>query len=246
MNGAIIHLIAFFVELGRKLLFKASDKLSERDDGIGRAAEVVRDITEDKGANETVEDLQTQVLNQDYYRSMRTDFPDRNEEIEGIIKEKDPGFSAEVLCAFAKEVFDKFELALGRNDIAIVGDCITDELRDVTAKKMRNDYISGKHHLRMVEADKAHLTSYENAGGIERLAVYITVRRIPWQNLDRQDKVISEGIISGPASKPKEKIAPNVDARYRLRFERTANGEWKLYNHEQIRYNSVDEGIKIT
>jgi len=242
MSSAFIHFIAFFIEIARKLLFKASDKLSERDDGIGRAAEVVRDITEDKGANETVVDLQTEVLNQDYYRSMRTDFPDRTAEIEGIIKEKDPGFSAEVLCAFAKEAFDKFELALGRNDIAIAGDYITDELRGTTAQKMRSDYISGKHHLRLVEADTAHLTSYETADGVEKLAVYLTVKKINWQNLDRHDKVMVEGVLS----KNREKINANTDSRYRLRFLRAANGEWKMFKYEPIRYNSVDEGIKLT
>lgn len=180
------------------------------------------------------------VINQEYYKSMRTEFPNRNGEIENIIRESEPGFSAEVFVAYAKEVFNKLESALSGNDMTPVRDYMGEELFGALSKKARADLINGNRHLRLVEADTAYLTSYERSGEAERLAVYLTVKKIDWKNLDKRDKIEIEGVLS------KEKVGADTDTRYRLKFERgVSGGEWKLCRREAVRYNTFDEGVKV-
>jgi len=180
-------------------------------------------------------DRDMEILNENYYKTLQTQFPDRTAEIEGIINGHDPDFSSGEFLPYAREVFNGIETALSENNMESVKHYFKEELFNVMSRKRRADFIEGKQYMKYLEADKLYITSYKMNGesGEETAAVYLTVKRIEWQKLGQAEKMSGKD------------VEAKTDSRYRLKFTRTGGGNWLLSAHEPIKYHTADEGVVI-
>jgi len=184
---------------------------------------------------ESEQDRDLEILNSDYYKSMQTQFPDRTAEIEELIRQNGGNFSGEGFIEFAKNVFNDTEAALSENNMEAVRHFFTGELYGVMSKKCRVDFVNNTLHLKYLEADKAHITSYLRNSDYETVGVFLTVKRVEWQRLGRREKM------AGKETEAK------VDSRYRLKFTRKSGEDaWRLFSYELIKYHTVDEAIVIS
>jgi len=180
-------------------------------------------------------DKDLEVLNYGYFKSMQPQYPDRTDEITGLIKERDPEFSPEEFLEYAKKIFNEVGLAMSGKELSAIKSFTDDALYEKMSSEHRYDLIKEKYRLNFVEADKAFITSYERTAEYEQAAVFMTVRRIKWKDLGRREKLA--------VTEKTDDV--NIDIRYRLKFRRTSPYEsWTLQAHEIMRYSSVDEGIK--
>jgi len=198
----------------------------------GAIGNVVVAGREDFGESPSETDGDLTLLN---YKGLQNEFPDRTAEIENIIKRRDPGFSSEEFLGYAKELFNAVEAAMANNDLKPLAGCFREELHTAMSKKLRMDFINGKRHYKNVEADTVYLTSYADNAESECAAVYITVKRIPWNELSARDKTIGK------------EADKRLDERYRIKLSRgLTGGGWVLCQRELIKYNTVDEGVCVS
>ena len=87
--------------------------------------------------------------------------PNRTEQIEGIIKQKDPNFSASDLITFTKQVYIDIENARCKRDMTPVRPVMHENLYNTTCKQVQAKIEQGViYHYESIAIDTAYLTSY--------------------------------------------------------------------------------------
>lgn len=87
--------------------------------------------------------------------------PNRTEQIEGIIKQKDPNFSASDLITFTKQVYIDIENAWCKRDMTPVRPVMHENLYNTTCKQVQAKIEQGVvYHYESIAIDTAYLTSY--------------------------------------------------------------------------------------
>ena len=117
--------------------------------------------------------------------------PNRTEQIEGIIKQKDPNFSASDLITFTKQVYIDIENAWCKRDMTPVRPVMHENLYNTTCKQVQAKIDQGVvYHYESIAIDTAYLTSYERDSQFEYVTAYLTSRMIDYQVDEKTGKII--------------------------------------------------------
>lgn len=117
--------------------------------------------------------------------------PNRTEQIEGIIKQKDPNFSASDLITFTKQVYIDIENAWCKRDMTPVRPVMHENLYNTTCKQVQAKIEQGVvYHYESIAIDTAYLTSYERDSQFEYVTAYLTSRMIDYQVDEKTGKII--------------------------------------------------------
>lgn len=101
--------------------------------------------------------------------------PNRTEQIEGIIKQKDPNFSASDLISFTKQVYIDIENAWCKRDMTPVRPVMHENLYNTTCKQVQAKIEQGVvYHYESIAIDTAYLTSYERDSQFEYVTAYLS------------------------------------------------------------------------
>lgn len=116
--------------------------------------------------------------------------PNRTEQIEGIIKQKDPNFSASDLISFTKQVYIDIENAWCKRDMTPVRPVMHENLYNTTCKQVQAKIEQGVvYHYESIAIDTAYLTSYERDSQFEYVTAlpHLKNDRLSGGRKDRQD-----------------------------------------------------------
>ena len=109
-------------------------------------------------------------------------YPNRTEQIEGIIKQGDPNFSASDFITFTKQVYIDIENAWCKRDLTPVRPVMHENLYNTTNKQVQAKIDQGiVYHYESIAIDTAYLTSYERDSQFEYVTAYLTSRMIDYQ-----------------------------------------------------------------
>lgn len=201
--------------------------------------------------------------------------PNRNDEIQNIIKRKDPNFSADDFITYAKQVYTDIQLAWCKRDMSAVRPVMQGKLYETSRKMTEENKAKGiVCHYESIAINTAYLTSYVKNSANECLSVYLNARMFNYQTDEKTGNIISGNKTS------------REDIRYKMRFVRsvgsatnsavkgaqgyncpncgapleiTSSGEcpycgsivnigdysWLLSDFMIVRGNAADEGIKV-
>lgn len=212
---------------------------------------------------------------QTYRVAVNSALPNRNEEIQNIIKRNDPNFSADDFITYAKQVYTDIQLAWCKRDMSAVRPVMQDKLYETSRKMTDENKAKGiVCHYESIAINTAYLTSYVKNSANECLSVYLNARMFNYQTDEKTGNIISGNKTS------------REDIRYKMRFVRsvgsatnsavkgaqgyncpncgapleiTSSGEcpycgsivnigdysWLLSDFMIVRGNAADEGIKV-
>ncbi len=136
--------------------------------------------------------------------------PDRTGEIERIIKEADPNFTADDFTSFAKNVYIDIQNAWCKRDLSEVRPVMHTNLFNTTQKQVQSK-IDQKviYHYESIAINTAYLTSYVRDEQYEYLTVYLNARFIDYQTSEE-----TGAIIRGDKN-------TRWDFRYKMKFMRS-------------------------
>lgn len=200
--------------------------------------------------------------------------PNRTEQIEGIIKQKDPNFSASDLISFTKQVYIDIENAWCKRDMTPVRPVMHENLYNTTCKQVQAKIEQGVvYHYESIAIDTAYLTSYERDSQFEYVTAYLTSRMIDYQVDEKTGKIIRGDKTTRWVQKYKMKFVrslgvetktetgkmtghncPNCGAPLEISSSgvceycgsvvTTGQYSWVLTDFSGIRNDTVDDGIK--
>lgn len=200
--------------------------------------------------------------------------PNRTEQIEGIIKQKDPNFSASDLITFTKQVYIDIENAWCKRDMTPVRPVMHENLYNTTCKQVQAKIEQGVvYHYESIAIDTAYLTSYERDSQFEYVTAYLTSRMIDYQVDEKTGKIIRGDKTTRWVQKYKMKFVrslgvetktktgkmtghncPNCGAPLEISSSgvceycgsvvTTGQYSWVLTDFSGIRNDTVDDGIK--
>lgn len=202
--------------------------------------------------------------------------PNRNDQIQEILRKKDPNFSADDFVAYSKQVFIDIENAWCARDLSSVRPVMHQNLYNTTQQqvegKKRDKVVP---HLESIAINTAYLTSFVRDKDYEYLTVYLNARMIDYQtdettgNILKGDRTTRWDMrykmkyirTTGTLTKDKTENThgyncPNCGAP----LEITSSGEcpycgsvvstgdysWVLADFTTIRNDTVDDGIRIS
>jgi len=117
--------------------------------------------------------------------------PNRTEQIEDIIKQGDPNFSASDFITFTKQVYIDIENAWCKRDLTPVRPVMHENLYNTTCKQVQSKIDQGVvYHYESIAIDTAYLTSYERDSQFEYVTAYLTSRMIDYQVDEKTGKII--------------------------------------------------------
>ena len=136
--------------------------------------------------------------------------PDRTAQIEKIIKEADPNFTADDFTAFAKNVYIDIQNAWCKRDLSEVRPVLHTNLYNTTQKQVQSK-IDQKviYHYESIAINTAYLTSFVRDEQYEYLTVYLNARFIDYQTSEE-----TGAIIRGDKN-------TRWDFRYKMKFMRS-------------------------
>ena len=136
--------------------------------------------------------------------------PDRTAQIEKIIKESDPNFTADDFTAFAKNVYIDIQNAWCKRDLTEVRPVLHTNLYNTTQKQVQSK-IDQKviYHYESIAINTAYLTSFVRDEQYEYLTVYLNARFIDYQTNEE-----TGAIIRGDKN-------TRWDFRYKMKFMRS-------------------------
>lgn len=201
--------------------------------------------------------------------------PNRNDQIQEIIRKKDPNFSADDFVAYSKQVFIDIENAWCARDLTSVRPVMHQNLYNTTqqqvAGKIRDKVVP---HLESIAINTAYLTSFVRDKDYEYLTVYLNARMIDYQtdettgNILKGDRttrwdmrykmkyIRATGALTNDKKENTQSYnCPNCGAP----LEITSTGEcpycgsvvslgdysWILADFTTVRNDTVDDGIRI-
>lgn len=117
--------------------------------------------------------------------------PDRTGEIENIIKQSDPNFTADDFTAFAKNVYIDIQNAWCKRDLEPVRPVLHTNLYNTTQKQVQSK-IEQKviYHYESIAINTAYLTSFVRDEQYEYLTVYLNARFIDYQTSEETGQII--------------------------------------------------------
>ena len=160
--------------------------------------------------------------------------PNRTEQIEGIIKQKDPNFSASDLITFTKQVYIDIENAWCKRDMTPVRPVMHENLYNTTCKQVQAKIEQGVvYHYESIAIDTAYLTSYERDSQFEYVTAYLTSRMIDYQVDEKTGKIIRG-----------DKTTRWVQ-KYKMKFVRSLGVETKTETGKMTGHNCPNCGAPI-
>ncbi len=201
--------------------------------------------------------------------------PNRNDEIQTIIRKKDPNFSADDFVTFSKQVFIDIETAWCNRDMTPVRPVMHQNLFNTTQRQVEDKIKQGiVYHYENIAINTAYLTSFVRDKDFEYLTVYLNARMIDYQvdektgNIIRGDKttrwdmrykmkyVRSIGVTTNDkVSGAKEYTCPNCGAPLEITSSgvcsycgstvSTGDYSWVLTDFTTVRNDTVDDGIRV-
>ena len=140
--------------------------------------------------------------------------PNRTEEIERIINEHDPNFSARDFIAFVEKVYIDIQTAWCERDLESVRIYLHDNLYDATIKQIQAKIEQDvAYHYENMVVNNAYPTSYTKDKQFEYLTVYLNASMIDWQE-DEKTGTILRG----------DKTT-RWDLRYKMKFMRSTGNQ---------------------
>lgn len=160
--------------------------------------------------------------------------PNRTEQIEGIIKQKDPNFSASDLITFTKQVYIDIENAWCKRDMTPVRPVMHENLYNTTCKQVQAKIEQGVvYHYESIAIDTAYLTSYERDSQFEYVTAYLTSRMIDYQVDEKTGKIIRG-----------DKTTRWVQ-KYKMKFVRSLGVETKTETDKMTGHNCPNCGAPL-
>ncbi len=143
-------------------------------------------------------------------QGLNVNLPDRTSQIEQIIKQDDPNFTADDFTAFAKNVYIDIQNAWCKRDLTPVRPVMHTNLYNTTQKQVQSK-IEQKvvYHYESIAINTAYLTSFVRDEQYEYLTVYLNARFIDYQTNEE-----SGAIIRGDKN-------TRWDFRYKMKFMRS-------------------------
>lgn len=159
-------------------------------------------------------------------QGLNVNLPDRTAQIEQIIKQDDPNFTADDFTAFVKEVYIDIQNAWCKRDLTPVRPVMHTNLYNTTEKQVQSKIDQGvTYHYESIAINTAYLTSYVRDNEYEYLTVYLNARYIDYQTDDK-----TGNIVRGDKN-------TRWDFRYKMKFMRsvgtktTSAGENNMTGH---------------
>lgn len=147
-------------------------------------------------------------------QGLNVNLPDRTAQIEQIIKQDDPNFSADDFNAFVKEVYMDIQNAWCKRDLTPVRPVLHNNLYNTTAKQVQSKIDQGvTYHYESIAVNTAYLTSYVRDNEYEYLTAYLNARFIDYQTDDK-----TGNIIRGDKN-------TRWDFRYKMKFVRSVGSK---------------------
>lgn len=147
-------------------------------------------------------------------QGLNVNLPDRTAQIEQIIKQDDPNFSADDFNAFVKEVYMDIQSAWCKRDLTPVRPVMHNNLYNTTAKQVQSKIDQGvTYHYESIAINTAYLTSFVRDNEYEYLTAYLNARFIDYQTDDK-----TGNIIRGDKN-------TRWDFRYKMKFVRSVGSK---------------------
>lgn len=160
--------------------------------------------------------------------------PNRNNDIQNIIKRKDPNFSADDFVTYAKQVYIDIQTAWCSRDMTSVRPIMQDNLFANSQKMAEENKAKGiVYHYESIAINTAYLTSYVRDSGKEYLTVYLNARMFNYITDEKTGNIISGNKTS------------REDLRYKMRFIRKAGTETKSAVKSAQGYNCPNCGAPL-
>ena len=201
--------------------------------------------------------------------------PNRNDQIQAIIRKKDPNFTADDFVTFAKQVYIDIQTAWCNRDLTPVRPVMHQNLYNTTQRQVQ-DKINQQivYHYENMAINTAYLTSFARDKDYEYLTVYLNARMIDYQtheptgNIIRGDKttrwdmryklkfIRTVGVSTrDKVSGAKEYNCPNCGAPLEITSAgvcsycgstvSTGDYSWVLTDFTTVRDDTVDDGIRV-
>ena len=201
--------------------------------------------------------------------------PDRNGQIQEIIRKKDPNFSADDFVTFAKQVYIDIQTAWCSRDLTPVRPIMHQNLYNTTQRQIQ-DKIDKQvvYHYESMAINTAYLTSFVRDKDYEYLTVYLNARMIDYQTDEKTGNIIKGDKFTrwdmryklkftrstGVTTKDKisgahEYNCPNCGAPLEITSTgvceycgstvSTGDYSWVLTDFTSIRDDTVDDGIRV-
>lgn len=200
--------------------------------------------------------------------------PDRTNQIEQIIKQNDPNFSAFDFVTFTKQVYMDIQTAWCNRDMSPVRAVMHENLYNTTCKQVQSKIDQGVvYHYESIAINTAYLTSYAKDTQFEYLTCYLNARMIDYQVDEKTGRIIRGDkttrwdmrykmkFVRSVGTKTKEETAavnghncPNCGAPMEITSSgvceycgsvvTTGQYSWVLTDFTTVRNDTVDEGIK--
>ena len=208
-------------------------------------------------------------------QGMNVFLPNRNDQIQTIIRKKDPNFSADDFVTFAKQVYIDIQTAWCARDLTPVRPVMHQNLYNTTQRQVQDKINQGIiYHYESIAINTAYLTSFARDKDYEYLTVYLNARMIDYQtdektgNILRGDKTTRWDMrykmkftrTTGVATKDKvsgaqEYNCPNCGAPLEITSAgkceycgstvSTGDYSWVLTDFTTVRNDTVDDGIRV-
>ena len=184
--------------------------------------------------------------------------PNRTEQIEGIIKQKDPNFSASDLISFTKQVYIDIENAWCKRDMTPVRPVMHENLYNTTCKQVQAKIEQGVvYHYESIAIDTAYLTSRmidyqvdEKTGKIirgDKTTRWVQKYKMKFVRSLGVETKTETGKMTGhncPNCGAPLEISSSGVCEYCGSVVTTGQYSWVLTDFSGIRNDTVDDGIK--
>ena len=201
--------------------------------------------------------------------------PNRNDQIQDIIRKKDPNFSADDFVTFSKQVYIDIQTAWCNRDLTPVRPIMHQNLYNTTQRQVQDKINQGiVYHYENIAINTAYLTSFVRDKDYEYLTVYLNARMIDYQveektgNIIRGDKTTRWDMrykmkyVRSVGVTTKDKITgtheyncPNCGAPLEITSAgvceycgstvSTGDYSWVLTDFTTVRNDTVDDGIRV-
>lgn len=171
---------------------------------------------------------------QPYQTAGGTVLPNRNNEIQNIIKRKDPNFSADDFVTYAKQVYMDIQTAWCKRDLTSVRPLMHEKLFSDTQSMIDENKAKGiVYHYESIAINTAYLTSYVRNKEKECLTVYLNARMFSYQVDEKTGNIISGNKTS------------REDIRYTMKFVRSTDSATKSAVKGAQGYNCPNCGAPL-
>ena len=201
--------------------------------------------------------------------------PDRTAQIETIIKEQDPNFSANDFITFAKEVFVDIQEGWSARDLSKIRIVMHDNLYKQTQKQVEEKLRNGTiNRIENIAVNTAYLTAYKRDKQFEYATIYLSARFFDYE-IDEKTGNILRGdtttrwdmrylmkFMRSTSVKTKDESnvlkthnCPNCGAPLEMQSSghceycgsEVTSGlySWVLCEHNSVRNDTIDEGVSV-